>query len=209
MLLTYAFLRCCTLVPKLLKIVLRNKLSTLSSLLMTLNGHLLNLLEKVAQFDSGIATSCSGTVEKLVVACLKYGINEAEDQHVCSIHGECLKTVRSILNASHFNSTALVGIAPSQVHSMIVSHSSFQRAISDKVYRQQEPLIVTQQKELISLLITCVSLDFKRVKVDDVTWSIIMSTYSASINNVDKLLIELLRMYEEKECFEKEVSLIV
>lgn len=204
MLLTYAFVRCCTLVPKLLKIFSRNKLAATSSLLVTLTGHLSSLLEKISHLDQDIVMSCSGTVEKLVVACLKYGIMEAEDQQLCLMNGECLKTVRLILNASRFSSTSLVEITPGHIHSMIVSHSSFQMAISDKVYCE-ELLIKTQQKELILLLKTCVLLDHKRVKVDDVTWSIIMSAYSASTNHIDRLLRELLRVYEEKGCFEKEV----
>lgn len=206
-LLAHAFVRCCKILPKLLKSFLRNKQAELSSSFLRLASLLMQLLERISDFDQDIVSSHSSVVEKIIVTCLKYGIMEADDKNTCLINGECLKTVRLILKESHDNGASLIGITPGQIHSMVISHSSFQGAISGKDYHAPLPSNgVTQQMELIRLLTFCVSIDSQHVKLDDATWTMISSAFNASTTCTDKMFRQLIYLYEANNCFEEEVS---
>eukprot|EP00956_Cyclotella_meneghiniana_P005308 scaffold6683_cov68-Cyclotella_meneghiniana.AAC.2 len=101
---------------------------------------------------------------------------------------------------------SFVSFTPGQIHSMVISHSSFQKAILDKKHHTEGARnAVTQQMELIRLLIVCVSLDAKNIKVDNATIVTILSVYNASINKIDRILRHLVYLYDKHECFEAKV----
>lgn len=209
---TQTFLRCCKLLPRLLKSFIRNaqvKVPT-SFLPLMLMSHMSCLLKSGTSFDRDTVSSCSNVIDKAVVSCLKYGIVDAEEQYMCSLTGKCLKTVSCILKASLTNNICLVSFTPGQIHSMVISHSSFQKAILDKAYHVKGAHNdVTQQIELIRLLIVCISLDAQNIKVDNATIMTILSAYNASTNKVDRTLRRLLYLYDKHECFKERVRCAV
>ena len=205
LLLTHAFLRSCKILPKLLKSFARNNQSSSSYLLSTVISKMSYILKKTLSQD--ILSLSLNTIDKSIVTCLKYGISEAEDTLTCQVHGECLKLVCLILSASQCNKYVLSEFTAGQIHSMIVSHSSFQRALSNQVYdKSSSSNDVTQQTELIRLLILCVSLDSQHINVDVATLSNILSVYTASTGDIDQLLRRLIYLYETLQFFEEDVS---
>lgn len=206
LLLTRAFLRGCKLLTKLLKSYSRNKQKSISLLLGTLMGEFTSLLERISAFDQGIVSSCSDTIDKAIIACLKYGLLEAEDQSTSGINEECLKFVRSIVRAS---SVSLGSFSPGQIHAMAISHSSFQRTVSGEISKELGSSdAVTQQSELIRLLISCVSLDADHVQVTSDTWVTILSAYNASTCDIDRLLRRLIFLYDMHKCHKEEVGIV-
>lgn len=196
LLLTHAFVRCCKMLPKLLKSFVKNEQSSFNLLVM-LTSQLSIILKRATNFDQVIVSSCSNIIDKMIVACLKYGIYEGDDSSTRLINGECLKIVGCTLKVPN----SICSFIPSQIHSMVVSHSSFQSVASRYVGET-----TTQQVELIRLLTNCVSLDSKLVKIDSDTLLTILSAYNASPRKVDKMLRRLIYLYEAHGCFEGDVS---
>lgn len=203
-LLTCAFTRCCKLLPRLLKSFARDNLSSTASLA-ALADVVIRILDRASCFDKELLSSYSDTIDKSMVACLKYGIMEADDQTACFIYGKCLKIVGRLLQTGSTNEP-LASFTAGQIHSMVTSHSSFQKAVSKKMYQPEKASSETQQLELIRLLILCVSIDGKRVKVDADTWVLILSAYDASMSDADRLLRRLMLQYEVNQCSEEKVG---
>eukprot|EP00804_Cyclotella_cryptica_P013520 CCRYP_017246-RC/>CCRYP_017246-RC protein AED:0.15 eAED:0.15 QI:74/1/1/1/1/1/6/1144/2412 len=206
-LLTYSFLRCCKLLPKLLKNFVRDSQTSASCSLVTLMIQLSRFLEQISSFDNDILPS-SSAIDKAIVACLKYGLMDPIDQSTNSIFAEALNIVSCVLKASDSTKNRLGSFTPGQIHAMVVSHSSFRRALSDKCFDPSGSRNdVTQQRELIRLLICCVSIDAKNVKVDSDTWLVILSTYTAGTRDVDRFLRRLIFLYERNNCFEEKIAM--
>lgn len=205
LLLSHAFVRSCKILSRLLKGFARNRQTSTSSLLLTATSMISNILDKTLNQDT--VSHFLNAIDKSIVTCLKHGITEADDKLSCQVSGECLKVVSRILNVSQCNNFTLSEFTPGQIHSMVVSHSSFQRALSNQVsYQSSKSDDVTQQIELIRLLILCVSLDARHINVDESQLSSILSVYTASTDNIDRLLRRLIYLYETLQCFDEEVS---
>jgi hypothetical protein len=142
-------------------------------------------------------------------------MNSENDPTVCCIFGACLKVAQCIIAASQANN-ACGSISPGQIHSMIISHSSFSAAISynscskmqcDRPNKYGDLCDgLTQQSELIRLMTSCVSLDTDRVKFEWDTWATIISVYNASTCDIDRMLRRLMFLYEQNGCCNDEVS---
>jgi hypothetical protein len=151
-------------------------------------------------------SSSSSVIDKAIVTCLKYGIMDPIDRSTDSIYGEFLKIVSCVIKASNSINHHLGNFTPGQIHAMVISHSSFRRALSHKHYDPSGSRNdVTQQTELMRLLIRCVSLDAKNLKIDGDTWQVILSVYNAGTVEVDRLLRRLIFLYETNECCEEKV----
>lgn len=223
---TKCFLRCCKLVPMHLKKLVRSKGTEkeLASLVTTLIGATANLLERAHNFSDEILSSLpSSIVDNCLVSCLKYGMTDTVSFTSSSVLGGCLKTIRLMLSqASGGKLSKACSIVPGQVHAMTITHSAFELVVS----KTESPAIskttsmrksdsagdfqfcegLSQQQELIRLLLCCVSLDADHIKISNDTWVTIMSAYDASTSVVDRLLRRLLFLYHKSNCFKDEVS---
>lgn len=222
-LLTKAFLRCCELLPKQIKKMLRTKDSADASAVDSFLGILSSLIEKANIFDKNIIALESNIIDKCLTSCLKYGMMELHDEMSCLIFGGCLKVIRLIMRTSHGpSSTVVLGrLTPSQVHAMAVSHSSFHRALARARPRSESakgsPMStkcerkfcagLSQQSELIRLLLCTVSHDAGHVKIESETWTVVLSVYNASTEVVDRLLRRLMFLYEQNRCCQDEVCI--
>lgn len=215
LLLTKAFLRCCELLPKLIKKLMRNSSEAAARSLELMVCTLSSFIENASSFDESTVARSSNTIDSCIVACLKYGIMGPNHSSSDSIFGGCLKIVR-LLMATHDPSlssqVALGSFTSSQVHAMAVSHSSFHNALSNdnRVLTQSEgPTFchgLTQQSELIRLMIYTVSSAGREVKIDIDTWITILSVYNAGTDVVDRLLRRLIFVYEINGCCQDEAS---
>ena len=215
---TKSFLRCCKLIPKYLKKMVRaGAEEELASLVATLIGYTANLLERAHHFSDEILSSSSSIVDSLIVSCLKYGMTDAVKFASSSILGGCLKIIRLMLSkTSEGKLSAVCSIVPGQVHAMAISHSAFEMVISKKEEFKTTPTKsvdefqlcdgLSQQNELIRLLLCCVSLDADHVKLGTDTWTTILSAYDASTSFTDRLLRRLLFLYHKNNCCKDEVS---
>ncbi|KAL3807850.1 hypothetical protein ACHAXA_009878 [Cyclostephanos tholiformis] len=221
LLLTKAFLRCCELVPKLIKKMIRNSSEAAARSLESMFCMLSSFIGNAPSFDENIVARSSNTIDSCIVACLKYGIMETNNTSSCSIFGGCLKIVRLLIRKVHDPSlssqVALGSLTSSQVHAMVVSHSSFHIALShgtrDVTQRSMIPNDstfchgLTQQSELIRLLLYIVSSAGREVKIDIDTWTTILSVYNASTDVVDCLLRRLMFLYETYGCCQDEITM--
>ncbi len=223
---TKCFLRCCKLTPMCLKKLVRSKGTEkeLASLVTSLIGATANLLERAHNFSDEILSSLSSsTVDNCLVSCLKYGMTDTIGFTSSSVLGGCLKIIRLMLSqALGGKLSAACSIVPGQVHAMTISHSAFEllvgktesATISKTTSMKQSDSAgdfqfcggLSQQQELIRLLLCCVSLDADHVKISNDTWVTIMSAYNASTSVADRLLRRLLFLYHKSNCFEDEVS---
>jgi len=218
-----AFLRCCKLIPKLLKKVVRTKgvEEELTMLLEMLLGYTANLWERKDCFSDDAISSSSSIVDSLIVSCLKYGMMDTSAFASSSVFGGCLKIIRLILCQSSEDMFATEGTIRGQVHAMAISHSAFGLAISKKeefsTGLKSSPISrsdgesqfcegLSQQQELIRLLLCCVSLDASHVKISTDAWGSVLSAYDASTSVTDGLLRRLLFLYDANKCCENEVS---
>lgn len=215
-----AFFRCCKLIPKLLKKVVRTKgvEEELAVLLETLLGYTADLWELKDRISDDTMSSTISIINSMIVSCLKYGMMDASDFASPSVFGGCLKIIRLILSAGFAKEET---IPPGQVHAMAISHSAFDLVISTKEERttglESRPISrsdgeshfcdgLSQQQELIRLLLCCVSLDASHVKVSTEVWGSVLSAYDASTSVTDRLLRRLLFVYDVNKCREDEVS---
>ena len=211
-----AFLRCCKVLPKHVKKMMRAKqeaeIHRVESLLHTLSS----LVKNTHTFHEFLQENgCQTVIDNCIVACLKYGMMESGEFVSCSILGGSLKTVRLLVVKSHkcvtANQLRIGSLTPAQVHAMAISHSSFQNALSsgDKVSDGNSSEFcrgLSRRLELIRLLLCTLSLAAKQVKVDGETWTTILSVYNASINVNDRLLRRLMFLYEQSGACKHEVS---
>jgi len=223
LLLTKAFLRCCQLLPKHIKKMIRSSPGEEARSLESLVNMIASLIENAHSFDENTVVQSSNTIDSCLVACLKYGMMDPNNASSCSIFGGCLKIVRLLMVKARDPSTstqvALVSFTPSQVHAMAVSHSSFQVALSNGNRAVTESSLIlerskfcyglTQQLELIRLLLCIVSNVGRDVKIDIDTWMTIMSVFNAGIDVVDGLLRRLMFLYEMYGCCQDEVNCVL
>ena len=223
LLLTKAFLRCCKLLPKHLKKMIRTSPGEEDRSLESLLYMLASLIENAHSFDENTVAQSSNTIDCCLVACLKYGMMEPNNASSRSIFGGCLKIVRLLMVKARDPSTsaqvALVSLTPSQVHAMAVSHSSFYVALSNGNRAVTESSLIlerskfcyglTQQLELIRLLLCIVSTVGRDVKIDIDTWVTILSVFNAGTEVVDGLLRRLMFLYEMYGCCQDEVNFVL
>ena len=147
---------------------------------------------------------------------------EQHDEMTISILGGCLKVIRLLMSKVQgppSKSQIVLGrLTPSQVHAMVISHSSFHHCISQRkcIVKEDSGVSATiqpencnglsRQIELIRLLLCTVSLDASHVKVEIDTWTVILSVYNASTDYTDAMLRRLMFLYEQKGCCQDEVS---
>ena len=219
-----AFLRCCHLIPKLLKKVVRTKGAEegLAVLFETLLGYTANLWAHNGRFSGQTISSSLSVLNSMIVSCLKYGMMDASDFVSSSLFGGCLKIIRLILSPTSEGTFSKEGtIPPGQVHAMAISHSAFELAIGTKeesstrlksgpaskgVGEAQFCDGLSQGEELIRLLLCCVTLDASNVKISTDVWGFVLSAYDASTSVKDRLLRRLLFLYDANKCCENEVS---
>lgn len=215
-----AFFRCCKLIPKLLKKVVQTKgvEDEFAVLLETLLGYTADLWELEDRISDDNMSSSVSVINSMIVSCLKYGMVDTSGIASPSVLGGCLKIIRLILSAGFAKEGT---IPPGQVHAMAISHSAFGLVISTKeepsTRLESSPISrsdgeshfcdgLSQQQELIRLLLCCVSLDASHVKVSAEVWSSVLSTYDASTSVTDRLLRRLLFVYDVNKCRGDEVS---
>ena len=214
---TKSFLRCCKLIPTFLKKLLGAKVEEeeLTTSLENLIGFTAKLWECANNFRVDILSSSSSTIDSLVVSCLKYGMADASESTSRSVLGGCLKIIRLILSRTSKGELSVVRtIVPGQVHAMAISHSAFELVIKKKGEAPMDRSVngfhlcqgLSQQRELIRLLLCCISLDADHVKIDTDTWACILSAYDASTSVTDRLLRRLLFLYDKNNCCKDEVS---
>ena len=217
LLLTTVFLRCCKLLPKKIKTMIRTKESEAACAVDSLVNTLSISIAKFEAFDEKTIAMSPYIIDNCIVACLKYGIMEQHDSTMYSIFGGCLKIVRLLMGMGH-GRTQLGRLTPSQVHAMAVSHSSFQHSMSQRrselfqggfgmtINQPEFCYGLSRQLELIRLLLCTVSLDASNVKIDTDTWTVILSVYNASTDLADVMLRRLMFLYERNRCCQDEVS---
>ena len=201
-LLPQAFLSCCRLIPKHLKRLIRSKKDTdarhVDDLLLVFFASLDGATRLQAQDEINVIDGC-------LISCLKYGMMDSAGSASRATLGGCLKAIRLLLKArAESTESQLISsdLSAAQLHAMALSHSHFGSALgSDEVSGG-----VTQQGELVKLLLYTVSIDFDRIRVDEKTLSALFSVYSAGTEEVDQSIRRLLFCYEQKGCLADEVS---
>jgi hypothetical protein len=217
---TKVFLRGCQLLPKHMKAMLRTKERAAAFAVDSLVGLLSTSISVAETFDEN--TVSSQIIDNCIVSCLKYGMMEHHDETTRSILGGCLKMIRLLMSKVHCPASKsqipLERLTPSQVHAMVVSHSSFHHCISQRKCELKEESGISaniqpeycnglsRQIELIRLLLCTASLDARHVKVEIETWTVILSVYNASTDYADELLRRLMFLYERNGCCQNEVS---
>ena len=219
-LLTRAFTRCCKVLPRCIRDVVRSNKwvdAELTRRVECLVDIASSLIEIAQSFDKKAAAQSADVIDRCALACLKYGCMESSET-TSSAFGSCLRFIRLLMLKTHgpisSRNVALGSLTPSQIHIMAVSHSSFQSTLSNGHQAVTARNLVsgdkqTQQLELIQLLLCTISLDPNHVtltKIEDKTRLAILSVYNASTTVVDKLLRRLMFIYEQNDCYEDEVS---
>ena len=220
-LLTRAFTRCCKVLPRCIRDVVRSNKwvdAELTRRVECLVDIASSLIEIAQSFDKKAAAQSADVIDRCAIACLKYGIMESSET-TSSAFGSCLRFIRLLMLKTHgpipSRNVALGSLTPSQIHIMAVSHSSFQSTLSNGHQAVTTSNLVsgdkhhTQQLELIQLLLCTISLDPHHgtwVKIEDKTRLAILSVYNASTTVVDKLLRRLMFIYEQNDCYVDEVS---
>ena len=193
-LLTIGFIRCCKILPKHIKKMMRSQKEAEARVVESLVTSLASMIEHSSSFDDKNLTKSSKVIDSCIVACLKYGMMESSEE-LSLASGGCLKTIRLLMSS---NQGALGSISPSQIHAMAVSHSSFQSALSGNK---------AVKLELIHLLLCTISLDHKLVKIEGETWATILSAYNAGTDVADRSLRRLMFLYEQHDCGKDEVMM--
>ena len=213
LLLTKAFVRCCEVLPKYVKKMLRSKQDEDSRVVGTLLETFFSLVDHCGNFDATTVAKSSNVIDTCMIACLKYGMMNSSDFSSSSVFGGCLKAIHLVMSKSHNPVSqvrfALGSLTPSQVHAMAISHSSFKSAILAKEEGGKSEFChgLTQQLELIQLLLCTLSLGADKVKVETDTLATILSVYNASTNSVDRLLRRLMFLYNQSGSFGNEVCI--
>lgn len=217
---TKAIVRCCKLLPKHIKKMVRTQDKDQAIVVESLIRIIFSMIEYAPKFDKETLTESSDLIDHCIIACLKYGMMES-DNALSSIYGGCLKIVRLIISTRQ---VVLGSLTPSQIHAMTASHSSFQTALSSgsKSSSSKSDNIVlnsnrrsgsadntTQQMELIKLLLCTLSLEPDLVKIEGETWTSVLMAYNASTDIADGLLRRLMFLYEQHHCCQDEVRLHV
>lgn len=193
LLLTISFIRCCKVLPKHIKRMMRSQKKAEAHVVESLVDSVDSMIQHSIAFDNETIALSSKVIDSCIIACLKYGMMESSDDLLVA-SGGCLKTIRLLMS----NKGVSGSIRPSQIHAMAVSHSSFQSALSgNKVVKL----------ELIHLLLCTLSLDCKHVKVESETWATILSAYNAGTDVADRSLRRLMFLYEQHDCGKDEVMM--
>ena len=190
--LTKAFIRCCKVLPKHIKRMMRSQKKAEAHVVESLVDSVDSMIQHSIAFDNETIALSSKVIDSCIVACLKYGMMESSED-LSKASGGCLKTIRLLMSS---NQGASGSISPSQIHAMAVSHSSFQSALSGNK---------AVKLELIHLLLRTLSLDYKHVKVESETWATILSVYNAGTDVADRSLRRLIFLYEQHDCCKDEV----
>jgi hypothetical protein len=122
----------------------------------------------------------------ILIVCLKFGIGSG----VAQISSQCLEISRILIsNVYAYDSTekSIACFTPHQIHSMILTHSNF-----DTVAGQRSET----RKELLSLLIACVSLTNEPIDYNGDKLRVLLMAFDASVSQEDLLLRRLLSLYE-------------
>lgn len=217
---TKAFMRCCKMLPKHIKKMLRTKREAETGWVESLVHAFSSLIKNAQSFDEETVTMSSNVIDNCIIACLKYGMMESNEESSSSVLGGCMKCVRLLMVQSHSpgspTQVGLGSLTSSQVHAMAASHSSFQSALSAST---TSPLVsdengsgfcegLTQQLELIQLLLCTISISANHVKIENETLMAILSVYNASTCIVDRLLRRLMFLYERNGSCKDEVSVV-
>ncbi|KAL7554426.1 hypothetical protein ACHAWF_017849 [Thalassiosira exigua] len=212
LLLSKTLVRCCGILPKCIKKMIRTKQEEVCSLVDSTVHILTYLVENVHMLAEKVVTESSDVIDGCIIACLKYGMRgDSSDPTLGLRLAGCLKIVRIILLKSHTlgtSSSIVIGtISPSQVHAMAISHSSFPSLFSKKETTCVKTHGPIQQLELVRLLLCTLSLDSRRVRVESDIWTTLLQAYNASTNVADGLLRRLMFLYDKNDSCEEKVRL--
>ena len=163
------------------------------------NKYLMITVDMLHLLDAKTITSIqSSVVKRMVVTCLKFGI-----QCNAAVSSHCLVVIRLLLtilySESHLDEKYKDDLfLPHQIYAMAVSHSNFPNLAmtSNSATR----------RELIALMICCVTLDGDNIM--PMSWDILsalLTGFNASLNKDDRLLQRLIYLYES--CANKAVSI--
>jgi len=201
-LLPHVFLSCCRLIPKHLKRLTRSKKDIdtrhVDGLLLVYFSSLDGAPRLQSQDEINVIDGC-------IVSCLKYGMMDPAGSVPGSTLGGCLKAIRVFLKVRAESTQPQLGssdLSAAQLHAMALSHSHFRSALGGGEVSGG----VTQQAELVKLLLCTISIDFDRIRVDEKTLSALFSVYSAGTKGVDQSIRRLLFCYEQNGCLANEVS---
>ena len=122
-------------------------------------------------------------LQGILIVCLKFGIGLDDAQ----ISPQCLEISRIVISNAYTNEKEIHCFTPHQVHSMILTHSNF-----PKVAGQRSET----RKHLLSLLITCVSLNNDKFDFNGEHLAPLLMAFNASVSQEDLLLRRLLSLYE-------------
>ena len=216
LLLTKAFVRCCKVLPKYVKKMLRSREAEEARVVGSLLDTFFSLVDHCETFDETTLSKSSNVIDACIISCLKYGMMDSSEFSSSSIFGGCLKAIRMVMSKSHSPVSkaqfVLGSMTCTQVHAMAISHSSFKSAILAREEDKGSEFCqgLTQQCELIQLLLCTMSLGAvpteTQVKVETDTLTTILSVYNAGTTSVDRLLRRLMSLYEQSGCLGNGVS---
>ena len=126
LLLTISFIRCCKVLPKHIKRMMRSQKKAEAHVVESLVDSVDSMIQHSIAFDNETIALSSKVIDSCIIACLKYGMMESSED-LSAASGGCLKTIRLLMSLKQ----GVLGIIrPSQIHAMAVSHSSFQSTLS-------------------------------------------------------------------------------
>lgn len=132
-------------------------------------------------------------LQEILVLCLKFGIGAVDDQ----FSPKCLAIARLIILSVHAHgkkSTKVEIFAPSQIHSMILSHSNFDDLASTSS---------RTRTELLALLICTVSSSEHKINVGWEKMTKLLIPFRAGLSTEDYFLRRLLYLHDDNNQMEK------
>eukprot|EP00978_Attheya_sp_CCMP212_P014782 scaffold37822_cov55-Attheya_sp.AAC.3 len=221
------FVRLCALLPRSLRKYYQNvtesdsKNSDQSSSSQVLQ--LLSIVASTSSFGQSILKHGIPHVQTCVLACLKYGLIEPASEEDSIVSSACLKLVCTLMKHVRIDESSLYILSemevlrPTQINTMISLHSQFCSALLAKEFSIQPDTMLRLTKdwtpkqsvsqlglesskiELLTLLLYCASNCPEPVTMPTDTWSILLKGYNAGVSKVDRLLHQLIRIYEHSQ----------
>jgi hypothetical protein len=130
-------------------------------------------------------------VSTAVRGCLKYGMAEAESPIFLATSTKCLELARRLVAVNVAPTSALHENtpSPSDVYSMVVSHSKFKECLTRNPGSQER---AARKLELVRLLLACVSRSESPVEFQKEVWDVICSSYNAGVGIIDTSIRRLI-----------------
>ena len=189
---TGLFIRLCELLPRSLRKTIKAMEGNRSSDEIVdpsfLIKSLVPLAGKFSSFNMALVSDLDSTCMAAALrACLKYGMTESSSTSFTEIASQCLRLARALLLSIAAAATNSFP-SPAAVYEMIVSHSHFAESLVGSTDDHDSE---SQKRDLVLLMLTCVSLSKSPLSFGTDVWSVLFRAYGAGLGATDVSLRRL------------------